>query len=154
LLQEAEQLRFLVNTDDAAAQDHYGLVWLGDGPIQPVEGKIFTVRATAAIAQAAGVWRNGVLTFSEQLPVTRYQVVGMNVLAASGAAGRLIFPDSQYRPGTTVDGTTQAIVDRYMWRAGAAGVFGEFHVNQPPQLEMFAGTATAQTVYLDLIRKD
>src|SRR5215831_351901 len=39
-LDNDESINFLVNTDDAAAQDHYGLIWLADGPLQPVGGNI------------------------------------------------------------------------------------------------------------------
>lgn len=147
-----EQAQFLVNTDDAAAQDHVAVLWLGDGPTQPVKGKIFTVRATAAITQAAGVWRQGVLTFQEQLPYGDYDVVGMFVVAATGSVGRLIFPQSEFRPGTwsTTSSNTNGI---QYFRLGAMGVWGTFNTNQPPQLEMLGGTATAQTVYLDLIRR-
>lgn len=146
-----ESLNFLVNTDDAGAQDHYALIWLADGPVQPVDGKIFTVRCTATIAQASGLWVNGGLTFTQKLPVTDYNVVGMRVQAATGIAARLIFPGSQFRPGTIVySGNTSGELGRF--RNGMAGVWGRFNINQPPQLEMLGGAAAAQTVYLDLIK--
>lgn len=152
VLQEAEQMRALANDDDAAVQDHAMVVWLGDGPIQPVKGKFLTVRATAVIAQAAGVWRNGVLTFNEQLPVTDYQIVGMRAEAVTGTAARLILPDSKYRPGVPVGNNTTGTSDN-RFRYGNAGVMGKFNVNQPPQLEMFGGVAAAQVIYLDLLRQ-
>lgn len=149
-LDEDESINFLVNTDDAGAQDHYGAIWLADGKIAPVDGKIFTIRATAAIAQASGLWVNGALTFSQKLPVRNYQVVGMRVQAATGILGRLIFPGSGYRPGVIVESATAA-PNTNRFRFGQMGVWGQFNVNQPPQLEMLAGAATAQVVYLDLI---
>lgn len=150
-LQEAEQMQMLVNSDAAAAVDHYGVVWLGDGPVQPVKGKIFTTRLTAAIAQASGVWTVGNLAMTEQLPVSDYQIVGMHVEAASGIVARLVLPDSQYRPGVGVNSTpNRSLVNNF--RFGRMGVMGSFNVNQPPRLEVLGGAAVTQRVYLDLIR--
>lgn len=151
-LQVAEQMQFLVNTDDAVAQDHFGVVWLGDGPIAPINGRIFTTRATTAIAQAAGIWVSGPITFQEQLPVTDFQVVGMRVGASDGIAARLIFSDSEFRPGALVMSANTSQEPDNRFRYGNMGVWGQFNVNQPPQLEILAGVDTAQDVYLDLIR--
>lgn len=150
-LQVAEQMQFLVNTDDAGAQDHYGLVWLGDGPQQPIEGQFFTTRLTSTVQQAVGVWREGPVVFEEQLPVTSYQVVGMSVLSASGVAARLIFSDSQIRPGRPIyNGSTGFESNRF--RYGNMGVWGSFDINQPPRIELLGGVAASQTIYLDCVR--
>jgi hypothetical protein len=151
-LAEDESVNFQVNTDDAAAQDHMALMWLSDGPLQPVNGKIITIRATAAITQVNGVWTAGALTFTQKLPVTDYQIVGMRAIAASGQGARLILPGSPWRPGCIVS-NANSVSEFGLFRYGNMGVWGEFNINQPPQLEMFGGTATAQTVFLDLIRK-
>lgn len=150
-LDNDESINFLVNTDDAAVQDHYGLIWLSDGPLQPVTGNMFTVRATAAITQTVSGWTLGALTFSQKLPVDNYKVVGMHVFAASGLAARLVFPGGKWRPGTFVGNNTAAPGFAAL-RYGLWGVWGVFNTNQPPQLEVLGGAATAQTVYLDLIR--
>lgn len=151
-LEADENVNFLVNTDDAAVQDHTAAIFLADGPIKPVDGKMFTVRATAAIAQAVSVWTLGVLTFQQRLPVENYDVVGMRIQAASGFLGRLVFPGQGARPGTTVYPTGNlGEINRF--RYGGMGVWGTFNINQPPQLEMIGGAAVAQTVYLDLIKR-
>lgn len=152
MLQDNEQFQFLVNTDDAAAQDHVALVLLGDGPQQPLNGqKIFTTRATAAITQVAGTWVAGALTFTDKLPVGDYDVVGLRLFAATGHAGRLIFSGSDWRPGCPVLANNTA--ENEYFRYGRMGVMGTFNILQPPQLEMLGGTATAQTLFLDLIEK-
>jgi hypothetical protein len=148
---EQESLNFLVNSDDAGAQDHFGIIQLSDGPLQPIDGEVITVRATATIAQANGVWVSGAITFQQKLPVQKYKVVGMRCVAATGIWSRLIFPNSGWRPGCPVVNTLgTAEVGRF--RNGQMGVWGEFDINAPPQLEMFAGAAAAQTIYLDLIK--
>jgi hypothetical protein len=146
-----ESLQFLVNTDDAAAQDHFGMVWVGDGPMQPIDGPVITVRATATIQQVAGVWVAGDITFTQKLPVTDYQVVGMALQSASGVAGRLVLPGSVWRPGV-VNNSSLSGDHVFAIRRGQWGVLGEFNINQPPKLEMLGGVAAAQVLFLDLIK--
>lgn len=151
-LNPGEGLEFYSNTDAAAAVELQGLVWLGDGAVAPVNGNIFTTRATAAITAVNTGWTSGVLTFDERLPIGTYDVVGMSCLATDGTAARLLFPGLAYRPGVVIN-DTEAADDNLAFRVGRAGVFGSFDLNQPPQLEVFGGAATAQTVYLDMIRR-
>lgn len=148
----AEGIEFVTNTDSGAAVEHHGLIWLADGAIQPVNGPIFTTRATAAITAVNTGWTNGVLTFTERLPYGNYDVVGMRCLAADGTAARLVFPGLPFRPGVPVDQDELAL-DPLWFRYGRAGVFGTFDLNSPPTLDVFGGAATAQVLYLDLIKR-
>jgi hypothetical protein len=150
-VQPSDFLEFLVNSDPAAAAAHYGLVWLADGPIAPVGGRIYTLRTTAVVAQAVATWSSGVLNFTQDLPPGRYQLVGARVRSTDGVAFRLIFPGYSWRPGGPV---VNAIGDRdaMHFRYGNLGVWGEFEHNLPPQLEMLGGTAAAQTALLDVIK--
>lgn len=150
-LRVAESMQIAVDETGATATNVYGLVWCGDGPQQAVDGNVFTTRLTATITQVAGQWVAGEMSFTEFLPVTSYQVVGMRVEAASGIAARLIFSNSQIRPGVTIR-VNGSDLDNPAARYGGMGVFGAFDINQPPRLEMLGGTATSQTVFLDLIR--
>jgi hypothetical protein len=147
-----ESLTFEVNSNPAAAQDQWGLVWLAAGPIEPVGGAIFTVRATNASTLTAGSWTNGALTFVEDLPRGKYQVVGMRARAAGLVAARLVFPGGTWRPGCL--GTdAQADLEHPMFRYGGLGVWGEFDDLNPPTVEFLSVSAdTAQDVYLDLIQ--
>ena len=55
----AEDVQFWVDsTPGAGAEAHYGLVWMCDGPLAPVNGEIFSVGATAASTLTAGNWVN------------------------------------------------------------------------------------------------
>jgi hypothetical protein len=147
-----EGLEFVTNTDAGAAIELHGLVWLGDGPVQPAKGKIFTTRCTAAITAVNTGWTAGQLTFAERLPYANYDVVGMRALGADGTAARLVFPGQAFRPGVPLE-QSEAILEPSWFRYGKAGVFGTFDLNQPPTLEVFGGAATAQVVYLDLIKR-
>lgn len=130
-----------------------GVVLLGDGPVQPVQGQIRTIGATAAIAGTESVWTTGALTFREDLPAGVYQVVGARCEADAPGAFRLIFVAGGPRPGSL-----SCLGDEgrevHGSRMGDWGVWGQFDTNQPPTLEILSCSAagTAQVLYLDLLR--
>lgn len=150
-LRVAESMQYEIEETGGTATDVYGLVFFGDGAQQPVEGNVFTTRLNATIQQVEGEWVAGGMVFTDFLPVTEYQVVGMRVNAASGVAARLIFSNSEIRPGTIMHNTIND-PDSQMFRAGRSGVWGQFDINQQPRLELLGGVAAAQEIYLDLIR--
>jgi hypothetical protein len=146
-----ENMNFGTNTDNAAATDIYGVIWLSDGPVQPVEGPMFTVRCTGAATLVAGTWVNTNLTFTQVLPFGDYQVVGLRVESQNAAAARLVFQGYPWRPGvlTRVNPTQ---IDMPLSRYGQGGVYGQFNTNVPPTLDVLGSTDTTQSVYLDLIK--
>lgn len=146
-----ESLNFAFNSNPAAGVDHYGLVWLADGPQQPVAGPIYTVRATAAVTLAAGKWVNGNLTFGQTLPAGSYQVVGMRARGTNLVAARLVFVGAPFRPGVPAVNALGDL-DTYWNRYGAMGVFGQFDSTTPPTVDCLGITDAAQTFEFDLIR--
>lgn len=137
----------------AAAQDCSALVWLGDGPVQPVDGDMRTVRATTVVVTVQRQWSSATLVFAEDLPAGRYAVVGARFQDGNLGAGRLIFVEGGGRPGT-VGCTTLLAADLKGSRRGGWGVWGEFDINQPPSAEFLSlgGTDTNPDVYLDIMR--
>lgn len=146
-----ESLTMNSNSDHAAAIEIYGFVWLVDAPLVPVVGQIFSVRATAAITIVDGIWTNGNLTFTQDLPFGTYDVVGMRAEGANLIAARLVFPGGRWRPGVP-GANAPADVDAPQFRYGKSGVIGQFNSNTPPTLDAVGITDTAQTVILDLIK--
>lgn len=146
-----EPVNFALNSDPAAAEDHYGLVWFGDGPQQPVPGNIFSVRATSAVTLSAGVWVNGTLTFSQTLPLGRYTIVGMRCRGTNLVAARLVFVGGAFRPGTPAVNAL-ADLDPPVFRYGRHGTFGVFHSNTPPTVDCLGVTDSAQSFVFDLLQ--
>lgn len=146
-----EALNLDILSDPAAAAVHQGLVILADGPIQPVSGAVMRVRATSAVALAAGTWVNGNITFEQDLPIGTYRVVGLRARGTNLVAVRLVFVGGKWRPGAPA---VNVITDRdeRMFRNGMLGVWGEFHSLQPPTVDCLGVTDTAQTYILDIIR--
>ncbi len=150
-----EGLEFLSDGggDGTTAAYVYGLVWLADGPIAPVKGVHVKLRATTAIAAAAGAWSGGSLTFGQTLPVGKYQIIGMRAMAAGLIAARLIYigPGAVTRPGVPGQPSEQTgALDHFV--GGAGGTLGEFESVNPPSIEVLGGTSTAQTYEFDLVK--
>lgn len=146
-----ESVNLQMLSDPAAAEAHYGFIWLADGPISPVKGNIFTVRCTATVAQAVATWTNGNMVWGSELPAGTYQVVGLRVRSADGAAARLVFSEQSPRPGVPCANAIADLDDK-MFRAGNFGLFGQFEHTNPPTLDVLGGAAAAQVIFIDLIK--
>lgn len=146
-----EAVNFLVNGGVTAAAINYGLVWFSDGPVQPVVGNIYPVRAEAVSAGTPLAWENIGLTFAQDLPVGNYDIVGMQVSGAGLVAARLNFVGGAWRPGVP-GGVTITDNIGQQFRHGKMGVLGSFHTNTPPSLDVISATAAiTNIVILDLI---
>ncbi len=146
-----ESLNFFTQNAQVAAVLSYGLWWLADGPVKPVQGPIFSVRATAAVALVAASWVNGPLVFSQALPYGQYQVVGMRARGTNLLAARLVFPGAFNRPGVPGVNAIGGL-DFDTARYGYMGVFGQFDSTVPPTVDCLGDTDAAQTFILDLIK--
>jgi hypothetical protein len=151
----AEDVQFWVDSTPAGgAEAHYGLVFMCDGPLSPVNGEIFSVGATASSTLTAGNWINSPIVFDQALPSGQYQAVGMRSEGANLVASRLVFPgggDNSFRPGCP--GSTDAFVlEADNFRKGKLGVYGTFRQDNPPTLDSLGVTDTAQVLTLDLIK--
>jgi hypothetical protein len=147
-----EALNAEVNSNPVAVQIQSCFVWLADGPIAPVSGPIFTIRATSATALVGSVWSNVAVTFQEDLPRGRYQVVGFRAESAGMLAARLVFVGGGPRPGVLGCDLVSDIQD-YIFRYGELGVFGEFEDTEQPTVDCCSISADAtQEFYFDLIQ--
>lgn len=151
-LVSGEQLNMELSSNPAAAQIQWGVAWLADGPVKPIEGPMFTVRATGTATLTAGTWSNVPLTFTEDLPRGRYQIVGMGAISVGCIAARVVFIGGQYRPGVLGQGTI-ATIPNPIFRNGGLGIFGEFEDTDQPTVDFLSVSAdTVEEVYFDLIQ--
>jgi hypothetical protein len=140
-----------VFVQNGAAVMNRAFIWLGDGPVKPVTGKIYTVRATATASLVTASWVNSTLTFQQTLPAGHYQVVGFRAWSANGCAARVFFVGSPWRPGALMVNAEANNEDFYL-RYGNIGVWGEFDNTVPPTVDFMGITDTAEVVYFDLIK--
>jgi len=151
-LDGGEALNTLMAEDAAGASRVNALLWFSDGPLAPVTGAMYSIRATNASTLGANAWTNGALTFTQTLPKGTYQVVGMRAQSAGLRAARLVFPGFSWRPGCIgcdADGDIEAPAFRH----GNLGVWAEFTHDAPPTVDFFSASAdTAQVVILDIIK--
>lgn len=145
-----ESIDALALSNPAVPEQHFVIALFSDGPPTPVEGPIYAVRATGQNVGAAGVWTTSTLTFDDELPVGRWSIVGLRVIAATGIFARFVFVGGIWRPGAPIvaDADTPDVPD---FRKGMLGVWGTFHTNQPPQLEILDAAGGVPDVILDVI---
>lgn len=146
-----ESINFAAQATGGLATENYGLAWMADGPLQPVKGSIYSLRATAAITLSANTWVNGNLTFSQTLPAGTYQVVGMRARGINLVAARLVFVGGMWRPGVAARDALGDL-DPYAARYGAMGVWGQFDSTTPPTIDCLGVTDSAQVFDFDIIR--
>lgn len=146
-----ESLNALMAEDGTTTRGN-ALVWLGDGPVSPVKGDILTVRVTNASTLTANAWTNGALTFSQSLPAGTYQLVGARMQSTNLQGFRFVFVGQQWRPGA-IGVNADADSDLSRFRAGHAGVWGEFSHNTPPTVDFLSnGADSSQVGHLDLMK--
>lgn len=151
-LSEGEGLKLLSNANPTAAEYHSVMVMLTDTKITPVGGEIFTLLGTATITGVVGSWSSGNITFAQDLPVGRYQMVGASVFGVNMSCFRFIFNTQTTRPGFLAS-SAQNLNLHPAQRFGQLGVWGEYHSLTPPQLEFHCIAAcTAQYVYIDIVK--
>lgn len=138
-------------TQNGASVMNRGLILLADGPIRPVTGKIYTVRATGAATLVTATWVNTTVTFGQTLPSGHYQVVGFRAIGANLVAARIFFVAGAWRPGcyaANVSNDNEWPDFRY----GNLGVWGEFDNTVPPSVDCLGITDTTQEFEFDLIK--
>lgn len=136
---------------NGAAVMNRGLVLLADGPISPIKGKIFSVRATGAASLVTATWVNTALTFSQTLPAGTYQIVGMRAQGANLVAARVYCSGAAWRPGVYAANLSNDN-DWPDFRYGNAGVWGQFDNTVPPTVDCLGVTDTSQEFIFDLIK--
>jgi hypothetical protein len=140
-----------VFVQNGAAVMNRAFIWLSDGPVNGVTGKIYTVRVTAAATMATATWVNGTLTFGQTLPYGVYNCVGARFWSANGCAARIFFVGYPWRPGVLM-GNAEANNEWQDFRFGNSGVWGNFNSTTPPTVDFMGITDTAQVGFLDLIK--
>lgn len=146
-----ESMYLAFNGTAGGVEPAYSLVDFVDGPVKPVTGNIFTVRATGAAALTAGQFVNTPVAFDTVLPAGNYQVVGFRAEGTHLVGARVVFIGNVYRPGCPGN-TLPSTPDYYQYRAGNLGVWGTFNINQPPTVDCLGSADSAQVFYFDLIQ--
>lgn len=154
VLPEAEDIGCLASRAVVAAADCFVGLWTTSQFTPARQGPTWTIRGTAAIVAATGVWGLGTITLDRPLPKGRYEVVGMRVTGANVLYARLSFYGQIQRPGTIANVTPNAYILPY-FRNGFMGKYGEFDNYLLPQLEIVGiGATAAQAISLDIVPID
>lgn len=149
-----ENLTVQINSNPAAAQDQWALLWFADGPVTPIEGAdIFQARLTGTATLVANAWTAVTMVLDEALPPGEYMCVGLWAESLGLVACRINFLTGQnWRPGCLGVDTINDIPDD-VFRDGRLGDWGRFPFTQIPQFEFLSVVAdTVETVVMDLVR--
>ena len=121
--------------------------------IDPVPaGPRLTVRVTNTSTLGTFQWSNGTLTFSQNLDVGSYAIIGARFQSAGLIAFRFVFVGGGFRPGG-IGFDADIDVAPARQRQGGLGSWGEFNDDQPPSVDFLSVSAdTSQVGHLDLVR--
>ncbi len=145
VLVPSEQLIAEINSNPAAVQIQWVLVWFADAKPAPISANVISARATVANALVAGTWTLNTLTFDEQITRGRYQIVGFRPMSTTLLAARLVIPNSSWRPGA-LGVANISDVSSDIFRYGNIGSWGEFEDVDNLQVESLAAAADAAAV--------
>lgn len=128
--------------------------WLADGPVPPVKGEIQTIHASCTGTYSQKVWNYDDLTFTPDLPVGKYQLVGARCYMVAGGLFRFVFPGQGHRPGGLC--ISESHITSMPWQHnGGMGVWGEFDQILPPGIELLPQAVAGETeayLRIDLIK--
>lgn len=151
-LEAEEPLTAQASEDGSGATRATVLVWLGSEVPRPVDGEIFTIRATNTTTLIANTWTNGPLTFDQTLPAGTYAIVGARAESAGLQAFRVAFVGGGFRPGGLGCDAVSDLNVRGQ-RFGGWGEWGRFRHTTPPTVDFLSNSAdTSQVVDLDLVK--
>lgn len=139
-------------SDTGAGVRNWVALGLQFHPLPVESGPIYTIRATSVGPAVAVTWTAIPLTYETNLPVGRYQIVGMRAWSATMTAARILFNAGGYRPGV-IGSASEAQNPGDHFRRGRMGAFGYFDSVFPPALEVFCTAADAVfRCYFDIIK--
>lgn len=114
-------------------------VWLADAPVVPKLGEVHTVKfvSTDLAVQnyLAHVWHNEEITFTPDLPVGRYAIVGARCHANWTGFFRFVSRESAHRPGGILT-DDRFWIDDEVFHHGRLGTWLEFDSVLPPSLDV------------------
>lgn len=151
-LDEDEFLTVYAGNSNIANKQESAIIFLSDDMVAPLEGPIFTIKATGTAPATAYAWDSGALTLAQELPVGDYKLVGARCEQDHTIAFRFIFIGGIWRPGGIAVASIDA-KDPKFFRYGQLGIWGTFAHNRVPSVEFFGdGTGGTANVYLDLMK--
>lgn len=129
------------------------LLGFSDGPLMPMPaGDIYTIRFSSTTAAVAHTWTSIASTPTDTLPAGRFAMVGLSHNSATGKGCRVIFEDSQYRPGS-VSMSAPGSATHPMFRMGGLGIWGYFNANRMPIFQVHCNAAdAAHEIFVDFVR--
>lgn len=138
-----EELQVNVLQGSAGAEREIVLLGVSDAPtVTDPPGQVFCMRGTSTTTTVANVWTQIAMAWNDTLPAGQYEILGIEYVAATAVAGRVIFEDSPWRPGTpgVAAGTSKSW---WKFAFGGYGPYGKFNANRFPNIEVLNTAAVS-----------
>jgi len=148
-----EELSFRVNQESGgSAEDYVGGIGIQWDRIPASNSSYFTLHGTSTTAAVAHSWKELSVTWQNQLPAGRYQIISGAVITDQGYLFRVICANQIPRPGgLAISGYGSR--NSHVYSPGYLGSWGEFESFVMPGIEVFSETTTAEhDVYLTIVK--
>lgn len=133
-------------------EDTTTILFLTPGLRPAPRGNIFTMRVTSTTASVADTWTTVAAVFPDILPQGEFAVLGLEYIAATATAARLILNEQTWRPGCIAQVLVGSQGDK-MFRKGGLGDWGHFKSTAMPEFQVLNSAAVSvHTFFLDLVR--
>lgn len=148
-----EELQVNAIQTSAGAERETVLLGVSDtpAPADPA-GQVFFMRGTSTTTTNANAWTQILMTWNDTLPAGVYEILGLEYVAATAVAARVIFEDSPWRPGAP----GVAAVGNKSWPKlafGGFGPYGRFNANRFPNIEVLnQGAVAVHDVFMNFRR--
>lgn len=147
-----EEVAIQATANPGTTEPFYAALFLTDG-LQPAPvGDYMSIRGTGTTTLVQGVWTDVPITWEDTLPSGRYAVVGGSANSTTGILYRLIFDDTNMRPGGVM-GATPDLRPYLPWEKGGLGQWGTFVTTAFPRVQMMSNAGdTVEEIFLDVVR--
>lgn len=145
-LEPNEALEAEINSNPAAAEQNTIVAFLADQNLSPVQGRMYTIRASITLALVAGAWASSAITFEDNLPVGNYKIVGAQLVADVAVAFRFQPIGGYHRPGG-IASADEDLTDKNLFRYGKLGEWMTFNTQTPPNVEVLSSAAAGAATY-------
>lgn len=154
LLPQREGIEMDISNTLGTPEQIYGCIGASSVDVPAARGEVKAIRATSTTPAVANVYTTLNLLFDSSLQRGIYDVVGCDVVSATGIFFRLIFTAQVERPGGICSNALGNRPNQYWNQRFIFGSYGAFQETQLPQLEiMCSGTTAVHTAWIYLVKK-
>lgn len=122
------------------------LGFLGDSPVVPAAGRIFTVNFEITAALILNTWSISEIDLIDELPIGNYDIVGAVAIVDNGVGFRFVPIGQSHRPGAPCYPAKEH-GDNELFRNGNMGTWMSFQSSNLPSVQVLGAAAVGSATY-------